>query len=107
MEMPRERQDPERRAIPRMITPMSVPAYDLNSALKFPLKQTELQRTVQAALEEDQAFNDITTIATVVSERRARAKLVARAPGTIAGLPLALEAFRLLDPKVAIRVDRE
>jgi nicotinate-nucleotide pyrophosphorylase (carboxylating) len=84
-----------------------MPAYDPNAALNFPLKQAELQRVVQSALEEDQAFNDITTIATVVSDRRARATLVARGSGTISGTPLALEAFRSLDPKVVIRVDRE
>jgi nicotinate-nucleotide pyrophosphorylase (carboxylating) len=62
---------------------------------------------VRAALDEDQGFNDITTIATVVSDRRARATLVARDSGTIAGIALALEAFRILDPKSSIRVDRE
>src|SRR3954463_16296500 len=107
METPRERRDGERRSIPRTITPLSVPAYDPNAELQFPFKQPELQRVVQGALEEDQAFNDVTTIATVVSDRRARATLVARASGTISGMPLALETFRLLDAKVAIRVDRE
>jgi nicotinate-nucleotide pyrophosphorylase (carboxylating) len=61
----------ERRSLPRMITPLSTPAYDRDSQLRFPLKQGELQKVVRAALDEDQAFNDITTIATVVSDRRA------------------------------------
>ncbi|HJQ19096.1 MAG TPA: carboxylating nicotinate-nucleotide diphosphorylase [Gemmatimonadaceae bacterium] len=107
METPGERRPAERRNTPRMITPLSVPSYDPNAALRFPLKQADLQRVVQSALEEDQAFNDVTTIATVVSDRRARATLVARGSGTISGMPLALEAFRLLDPKVAIRVEHE
>jgi nicotinate-nucleotide pyrophosphorylase (carboxylating) len=81
------------------------PAYD--GALSFPLKGSETQKLVRSALDEDQAFNDITTIATVVSDRRARATLVARGTGTIAGVPLALEAFRTLDPKGTIRVERE
>jgi nicotinate-nucleotide pyrophosphorylase (carboxylating) len=97
----------ERRSLPRMITPLSTPAYDRDSQLRFPLKQGELQKVVRAALDEDQAFNDITTIATVVSDRRARATLVARDSGTVAGIPLALEAFRILDPKATIRVDHE
>jgi nicotinate-nucleotide pyrophosphorylase (carboxylating) len=97
----------ERRSLPRMITPLSTPAYDRDSQLRFPLKQGELQKLVRAALDEDQAFNDITTIATVVSDRRARATLVARDNGTIAGIALALEAFRMLDPKASIRVDHE
>lgn len=105
--MPPDKGRAERRSLPRMITPHSMPVYDRDTALKFPLKNSELQRVVRDALEEDKAFNDITTIATVVSDRRARATFVARGAGTIAGMALALEAFRLLDPKVAIRVDRE
>lgn len=98
---------PERRSLPRMITPLSVPVYDRDTELNFPLKPAELRKLVRAALDEDQAFNDITTIATVVSDRRARATLVARGSGTVCGMALALEAFRLLDPKASLRVDRE
>lgn len=97
----------ERRSVPRTITPLSMPAYDGDSLLRFPLKGAELQRFVRDALDEDQAFNDLTTIATIISDRRARATLVARGAGTIAGLPLALEAFRQLDPKATLRVERE
>ena len=100
-------QAPERRSVPRTITPLSVPALDGDGILRFPLKQEELEKCVRGALEEDGAFNDLTTIATVVSDRRARATLVARATGVVAGVPLALEAFRRLDPKVAIRVEVE
>lgn len=108
METPgRETPKRERRSVPRTITPLSVPAYDGETVLHFPLKDIELQRVVRAGLEEDQAFNDITTIATVVSDRRARATLVARGNGTVCGLPLALEAFRQLDPKATIRVETE
>lgn len=98
---------PERRSVPRTITPLSVPAAQVDGALKFPLKQAELEKIVRAALDEDSAFNDITTIATVVSDRRARATLVARSAGTIAGVALALEAFRQLDPKGTLRVEHE
>ena len=107
MESPNVNRRPERRSVPRTITPLSVPAYDGDPQLHFPLKPVELQKLVRAALDEDQAFNDITTIATIVSDRRARATLVARGTGTICGVPLALEAFRMLDPKVTIRVERE
>ncbi|NUQ12512.1 MAG: carboxylating nicotinate-nucleotide diphosphorylase [Gemmatimonadaceae bacterium] len=75
--------------------------------LRFPLTREQLAARVREALEEDGAFNDITTIATVRSDRRARAALVARQGGTIAGLPFALETFRTLDPKVSMRVDTE
>ena len=98
---------PERRSIPRTVTPLSVPALETVGVLRFPLKQQALDAMVRSALEEDGAFNDLTTIATVVSERRARATLVAREQGVICGVPLALDAFRLLDPKIAIRIDAE
>jgi nicotinate-nucleotide pyrophosphorylase (carboxylating) len=97
----------ERPATPRTITPMSVPAVTGIGMLRFPLKQEALTAVVRNALDEDGAFNDITTIATVVSERRSRATLTARGGGVICGVPLALEAFRALDDKVSIRIDRE
>ena len=106
-EFRRESARAERRSVPRRVTPFSVPALTEDDGLEFPLKQTELEHTVRAALQEDGAFNDLTTIAVIVSDRRARASLVAREAGVIAGVSLALEAFRLLDPKVNIRVDRE
>ena len=97
----------ERRTVPRTITPLSVAAVDGSDLLRFPLKQDALTAVVRSALHEDGSFNDLTTIATVLSDRRARARVVAREKGVIAGVPLALEAFRSLDPKVAIRVDLE
>jgi nicotinate-nucleotide pyrophosphorylase (carboxylating) len=75
--------------------------------LRFPLKQQALDSLVRSALDEDGAFNDLTTIATVVSDRRARGTLVSRDAGVICGVPTALNAFRALDPKVSIRVDVE
>ncbi|HEX2385038.1 MAG TPA: hypothetical protein VHL99_00655, partial [Candidatus Binatia bacterium] len=105
MEMPEQHR--ERRSAPRTILPLSVPAVDGVGILRFPLRQPALHDLVRSALEEDGAFNDLTTIATVISDRRSRATLVAREKGVVCGIPLALEAFRLLDPKVSIRVDRE
>src|ERR687893_66919 len=98
---------PERRRTPRTITPLSEPAVDGSGVLRFPLNHDALNSWVQSALNEDGALNDLTTIATVVSERSARARLVARDAGVVCGVPLALEAFRIMDPKVAIRVDAE
>ena len=69
---------------------------------RLPFDQRALTTLVRRALEEDGAFNDITTLATVPAERHARAILVARQPGVVAGIPLAIEAFRLLDPAVEI-----
>ena len=97
----------ERRSTPRTITPLSTPAVGGDTLLRFPLDQGQLERTVTAALTEDGAYNDLTTIATILSDRRARAMIVAKEAGVIAGVPLALEAFRQLDSKIAIRVDLE
>lgn len=71
----------------------------------FPLTARQTTSLVRSALTEDGAFNDVTTIATVVSNRRARARMVFRTDGVVAGLPLAIEALRQLDPKVTIRID--
>ena len=73
--------------------------------LHFPLTAKEMRAIVAAALEEDDTRHDITTAATVLSDRRARCRLVARQPGVIAGLPLAREAFEQLDKAVTVRID--
>jgi nicotinate-nucleotide pyrophosphorylase (carboxylating) len=107
MELQPSDHSPERRRAPRTITPLSSPAVPSVGTLRFPYSQDELRALVKSALEEDDAFNDLTTIATVVSDRHARGRLVARATGVLCGVPLAVEAFRQLDDKVTIRVDHE
>ncbi len=101
-----QNQEPHSRP-PRRVTPLETPAFASRDGLDFPLDGEQLRTRVHDALLEDGAFNDITTIATVQSNRRARASLVARQGGTIAGIPFALQAFQALDPKVSIRVDAE
>lgn len=73
--------------------------------LEFPLPEEALHALVRAALEEDRAFDDVTTIATVSPGHKVRADLVARRSGVLAGVPLAIAAFRILDPHAGIRVD--
>jgi nicotinate-nucleotide pyrophosphorylase (carboxylating) len=107
MELQPSDHSPERRRAPRTITPLSSPAVPSVGTLRFPYSQDELRVLVKSALDEDDAFNDLTTIATVVSDRHARGRLVARATGVLCGVPLAVEAFRQLDDKVTIRVDHE
>jgi nicotinate-nucleotide pyrophosphorylase (carboxylating) len=102
-----ERHEPAREGAPRTITPLSTPAVGGLAMLRFPYSQEELRTLVRDALDEDGAFNDLTTLATVVSDRHARGRLVSRAAGVLCGVPLAVEAFCQLDPKVTIRVDRE
>jgi nicotinate-nucleotide pyrophosphorylase (carboxylating) len=60
-----------------------------------------IQEAVARALEEDLGrAGDITSAATLPEGATARAKLVARKTGTIAGLPCAARAFRALAPKI-------
>ena len=94
---------------PRTITPLDNAAVRPLSAssVPFPLGNHATHQLVRAALDEDQAFNDVSTLATVVSSRHVRSTLVARRDGVIAGIPLAIEAFRQLDSSVTIRVDAE
>jgi nicotinate-nucleotide pyrophosphorylase (carboxylating) len=91
---------------PRRITPLATPTY-IAAGSGFPLSESGVVALVKGALDEDRAFDDITTISTVVSTRHSRAALVARRAGVIAGIPLALAAFRLLESHVEIRVDAE
>jgi len=94
-----------KRRQPRIVTPLGAPIIDAELQLDFPLDELEVRMMVREALEEDYAFRDVTTAATVLSNRRARATIVARQEGVLAGVPFALEAFRILDPSVTIRVD--
>ncbi|MCC6927666.1 MAG: carboxylating nicotinate-nucleotide diphosphorylase [Gemmatimonadaceae bacterium] len=92
---------------PRRVTPLDTPSINRRTVLRFPLSEPQVATLVRTALDEDGAFNDITTIATVLSDRRARARLVARDVGVVAGLALAIDAFHQLDPKASKRVDAE
>lgn len=57
---------------------------------------------IRAALEEDGAFTDITTLCTVPVEQQARGSIIARQAGVIAGLTIAAAVFRELDPLVEV-----
>lgn len=71
----------------------------------FPLTPEQVTAHVRVALQEDEAFHDVSTLATIVSTRHVRSAVVARRDGVIAGIPMAIEAFRMLDPSIAIRVE--
>lgn len=67
-----------------------------------PLPRLIIEPLVRAALEEDLGrAGDITTDAIVPADDQARMAIVARQPGTIAGLDLAALAFELVDPRLA------
>jgi len=61
------------------------------------------QRTrelIRTALAEDVGPGDVTTEATIADDARARAEIVARENGVLAGIEVALEVFRMLDPEI-------
>jgi nicotinate-nucleotide pyrophosphorylase (carboxylating) len=60
-----------------------------------------VDRLVRAALDEDVGARDATTEATVRADLRARAVFLAKQDFVLAGLDLALAAFRLTDPSIA------
>jgi len=64
-----------------------------------------LEPTVRRALEEDLGrAGDVTSDLIVPPDRRVEARLVARKPGTIAGLIAAECAFALVDPSLAVGI---
>lgn len=54
------------------------------------------------ALEEDGAYNDITTLSTVTQDQQARAQILACEDGVVAGLSVAIETFRLFDSRITV-----
>ena len=72
-----------------------------------PLPTIMIEPLVRSALLEDLGrAGDITTDAIVPSDVRAKVSLAARQAGVVAGLDLALMAFRLIDPAIAVSVIR-
>jgi nicotinate-nucleotide pyrophosphorylase (carboxylating) len=71
-----------------------------------PLHPDEYREIVRRALDEDIGSGDVTTEATVGADRRARGVFLVKADCVVAGLDVALEAFRLLDPDIGETVHR-
>jgi nicotinate-nucleotide pyrophosphorylase (carboxylating) len=67
------------------------------------LDEASLHQIVLMALEEDGAFDDVTTGALVPSELRGKAALIAKQAGVVAGLPVVAAVFRVVDPSLAFR----
>jgi nicotinate-nucleotide pyrophosphorylase (carboxylating) len=65
-----------------------------------PLEPALYREIVRRALAEDLGWGDVTTEATVDREQRGRGIILAKSPCVIAGLDVAGEAFRQLDPSV-------
>lgn len=59
-----------------------------------------LDPLLSAALQEDWAWGDLTTQTVVHAGSRARAEFLYKAPGVVAGLPIAARLFHLIDPSL-------
>jgi nicotinate-nucleotide pyrophosphorylase (carboxylating) len=71
-----------------------------------PLQPADYQDLVRRALEEDLGIGDITTNATVSPSQRARGVFVVKSACVLAGMPIAIEAFRQLEPSVQATVHK-
>jgi len=71
-----------------------------------PLAVNDYRDLVGRALAEDVGRGDITTAGTIGSAQRGRAVLLAKSRCVVAGLDLAVEAFRQLDPDVDSTIHR-
>jgi len=69
-----------------------------------PLAADEYRDLVRRALAEDMGRGDITTAGTVDPAARVRAIVLAKSPCVIAGLDIAIEAFRQLDASVEVTI---
>ncbi len=65
------------------------------------MSEDELTELARRALREDVGEADVTTVATVAADARARALIRQKAPGAIFGLDVAEACFALLDPDVS------
>jgi nicotinate-nucleotide pyrophosphorylase (carboxylating) len=64
------------------------------------LPQAHLRRLAKSALDEDKAWQDVTTAALVPPEQKGRGVIVAREEGVLAGLPMAEAVFKAVDPSL-------
>ena len=72
-----------------------------------PLDPALYREIVRRALAEDLGWGDVTTEATVAPEQRARGIILVKSPCVLAGLQVAEEVFRQLDPAIDFRARRQ
>ena len=72
-----------------------------------PLEDGEIDRFVRLALDEDRGGGDLTSVTAVPEKARARATLVAKADGVLAGLPVFARAFVLCDRRARVELLKE
>src|SRR5690349_9396284 len=68
------------------------------------LPREAIREIVERALREDLGAGDLTTLAVIAEDAQAKAHIVTRETGVIAGLPVLSEVFTMLDPELAVRL---
>ena len=68
------------------------------------INQDSLQFFITSALEEDVKDGDHSTLASVPAEAREKAQLIIKEEGMVAGVEMALEIFKVVDPKLEVKV---
>ena len=71
-----------------------------------PLDPALYREIVRRALAEDLGWGDVTTEATVAPDQRARGTILAKSPCVVAGIQVAEEVFRQLDPAITFHIRR-
>jgi nicotinate-nucleotide pyrophosphorylase (carboxylating) len=79
----------------------------MSESMSESLDPSSYRELLRRFLEEDLGAGDITTNTVVPAGRRARGKLIAKAPLVLAGLDPFLEVFRLLDPSAVAEIGRK
>lgn len=72
-----------------------------------PLDPALYREVVRRALAEDLGWGDVTTDATVSPDQRARGVILVKSPCVLAGIQVAEEAFRQLDPAITFEIRRQ
>jgi len=70
----------------------------------YPFNHPAVARLIAMALEEDLGRGDVTTLATIPSDRTAEGKITAKADLIIAGLPLVGPILKIVDPAAGVRL---
>jgi nicotinate-nucleotide pyrophosphorylase (carboxylating) len=70
-----------------------------------PLPPDEYRDIVRRALAEDIGPGDVTTAATVAPDERGRGTFLAKSDCVLAGIDVALEAFRQIDARISVRMN--
>jgi nicotinate-nucleotide pyrophosphorylase (carboxylating) len=72
-----------------------------------PLDPGHYRELVRRALAEDLGWGDVTTEGTIARDQKGRGVIVAKSECVLAGMGIAAEAFRQLDPGVVVTVHKE